>query len=143
MNKEDIINYVMTTPGNPNRAVLNGMLDSIAEAGGEPLLVIKGEYVSSSESYIAGTVIEANMTPSEVAELIESGKNPQIRLEITQKHSTSQSDEPYIFGTGNYSYLPKRKWTTFYVQGESYDICFMILPSGDSWSIAYLQSSSN
>ena len=32
MNKEDIINYVMTTPNNPNRAVLSGMLDSIANA---------------------------------------------------------------------------------------------------------------
>ena len=143
MSKEDVINYVMTTPGNPNRAVLTGMLDSIAEAGGEPLLVIKGEYVSSSEPSIGGTVTEANMTPSEVAELIESGKNPQIRLEITQKHSTSQPDEPYIFGTGNYSYLPKRKWTTFYVQGESYDIRFEIAPSGDSWSIIHMQLSSN
>ena len=34
MSKEDIINYVMTTPSNPNKAVLEGMLDSIAEAGG-------------------------------------------------------------------------------------------------------------
>ena len=33
MSKEDIINYVMTTPGNPNRAVLNGMLDSVGEGG--------------------------------------------------------------------------------------------------------------
>ena len=29
MSKEDIINYVMTTPGNPNRAVLTGMLDGV------------------------------------------------------------------------------------------------------------------
>ena len=34
MGKENVIDYVMTTPGNPNRAVLSGMLDSIAEAGG-------------------------------------------------------------------------------------------------------------
>lgn len=39
MNKEDIINYVMTTPGNPNRAVLEGMLDSVVNAGGTPLIV--------------------------------------------------------------------------------------------------------
>ena len=31
MGKEDIINYVMTTPGNPNRAVLSGMLDGVDE----------------------------------------------------------------------------------------------------------------
>ena len=32
MSKEDVINYVMTTPNNPNRAVLEGMLDSMADA---------------------------------------------------------------------------------------------------------------
>ncbi len=39
MNKEDVINYVMTTPGNPNKAVLSGILDSIANAGGGTLIV--------------------------------------------------------------------------------------------------------
>ena len=34
MSKEQVMDYVMTTPGNPNKAVLSGMLDSIAEAGG-------------------------------------------------------------------------------------------------------------
>lgn len=34
MSKEDVMDYVMTTPSNPNRAVLSGMLDSIADAGG-------------------------------------------------------------------------------------------------------------
>ena len=29
MDKNDVIDYVMTTPGNTNRAVLNGMLDNI------------------------------------------------------------------------------------------------------------------
>ena len=42
MSKEDIIDYVMTTPSNPNKTVLEGMLDSIADAGGSsaaPLIV--------------------------------------------------------------------------------------------------------
>ena len=36
MSKEQVIDYVMTTPGNPNRAVLSGMLDSLtgSDAGG-------------------------------------------------------------------------------------------------------------
>lgn len=34
MTKQEIIDYVMTTPSNPNKAVLEGMLDSIADAGG-------------------------------------------------------------------------------------------------------------
>lgn len=29
MSKEDVINYVMTTPSNPNRAVLEGMLEGM------------------------------------------------------------------------------------------------------------------
>lgn len=41
MGKEDVIDYVMTTPGNPNRAVLSGMLDSIAESGGGTVEVSK------------------------------------------------------------------------------------------------------
>ena len=39
MSKEDVINYVMTTPNNPNRAVLEGMLDSIAEVGAKILTI--------------------------------------------------------------------------------------------------------
>ena len=39
MNKEDIINYVMTTPGNPNRAVLSGMLEDVSEGGGTSMIV--------------------------------------------------------------------------------------------------------
>lgn len=34
MTKQEIIDYIMTTPSNPNKAVLEGMLDSIANANG-------------------------------------------------------------------------------------------------------------
>ena len=34
MTKQDIIDYVMTTPHNTNRAVLNSMLNQLAEGGG-------------------------------------------------------------------------------------------------------------
>lgn len=30
MTKENVINYVMTTPNNPNRAVLEGMLEEVS-----------------------------------------------------------------------------------------------------------------
>lgn len=49
MTKQDIIDYVMITPSNPNKAVLEGMLDSVAEAsqggGGVPTLTL---YVTDS-----------------------------------------------------------------------------------------------
>lgn len=34
MTKQEIIDYVMTTPSNPNKAVLEGMLDSFSEGEG-------------------------------------------------------------------------------------------------------------
>ncbi len=39
MSKEDVINYVMTTPNNPNRAVLEGMLEGISEGSSSALIV--------------------------------------------------------------------------------------------------------
>ena len=33
MDKNDILNYVTETPGNTNRAVLSGMLDSMSGGG--------------------------------------------------------------------------------------------------------------
>lgn len=67
MSKEDIINYVMTTPGNPNRAVLEGMLDSIANAGGGTLRV----NIASSDQ-TEGT-ITYDKTWQEVHDALESG----------------------------------------------------------------------
>lgn len=40
MSKEDVINYVMTTPGNPNRAVLNGMLDSMGGGSSDNMAIL-------------------------------------------------------------------------------------------------------
>lgn len=48
MSKEDIINYVMTTPGNPNRAVLNGMLDNIEGSSNTTFVKITGTAARSS-----------------------------------------------------------------------------------------------
>ena len=39
MSKEDVINYVMTTPSNPNKAVLEGMLEDVSEGGGTSMIV--------------------------------------------------------------------------------------------------------
>ncbi len=37
--KEDIINYVMNSPANSNRAVLEGMLEDVSEGGGTSMIV--------------------------------------------------------------------------------------------------------
>lgn len=46
MTKQEIIDYVMTTPGNPNRAVLEGMLDSIIKTS-EEMTILTEESVTT------------------------------------------------------------------------------------------------
>ena len=67
MTKQEIIDYVMTTPSNPNKAVLEGMLDSIANAGGGRLRV----NIASSDQ-TEGT-ITYDKTWQEVHDALESG----------------------------------------------------------------------
>ena len=50
MSKEDVINYVMTTPGNPNRAVLEGMLDSISDGGIEIITLFDDDIIATNYS---------------------------------------------------------------------------------------------
>jgi hypothetical protein len=59
MSKEDVINYVMTTPNNPNRTVLEGMLDSIAEAGRVEISLVKLTKANKTISFESqGTAIK-------------------------------------------------------------------------------------
>lgn len=67
MTKQEIINYVMTTPSNPNKAVLEGMLDDVANAGGGTLRV----NIASSDQ-TEGT-ITYDKTWQEVHDALESG----------------------------------------------------------------------
>ena len=66
MSKEDVINYVMTTPNNPNRAVLEGMLDEISGTqlpsptesdNGKVLGVDNGEYKLVEQSGSGGSAV--------------------------------------------------------------------------------------
>jgi hypothetical protein len=59
MSKEQVIDYVMTTPGNPNRAVLSGMLDDLASEGSGGLEYVKdAPDIDGDKSY---AVIENNV----------------------------------------------------------------------------------
>ena len=49
MTKQEIIDYIMTTPSNPNKAVLEGMLDSIADAGGGGSFTLVGTDMSTNQ----------------------------------------------------------------------------------------------
>lgn len=52
MNKEQVLDYVMTTPTNTNPAILNQMLDEISGDGESYDVVVKGYY--QSDDGIAG-----------------------------------------------------------------------------------------
>ena len=66
MSKEDVINYVMTTPNNPNRAVLEGMLDGMAQGGGTVEVIKLGTIQGGSYEHVASGGGALNGTFEEV-----------------------------------------------------------------------------
>ena len=52
MGTQDVINYVMNTPGNTNRAVLGSMLDSIGSGSGNSILIV--HFTNDNESDYQG-----------------------------------------------------------------------------------------
>jgi len=76
--KEEVIDYVMTTPNNPNRAVLEGMLNSIAEAGGGGSLVIRLDNEASTAEKVV-----YDKTWQEVYDALKNGTRVIILAETT------------------------------------------------------------
>ena len=90
MNKEDIINYVMTTPGNPNRAVLNGMLDSMSGGSSDNMAILPKltvtlniDNIEHIDTYGIANAVELN--------------NGIITIPTFNPPQTSQVWEGYIF----------------------------------------------
>ena len=130
MSKEDIINYVMTTPNNPNRAVLSGMLDSIAEAGDgstEPLIV-----GFRPQAEVTQGDRQLDKTFGEIWNAYREGR--AIYLEDSDEDATQT-----IYSLGTYSlngikidrYLPMEE------QSESFE-CGVAFYNGGSYSAANL-----
>lgn len=82
MSKEDVINYVMTTPSNPNKAVLSGMLDGIASTsgGGTPLLV--------NAVYDGEGKYDLDKTFGEIRNAFNSGRIVVITKDLSNKTSS-------------------------------------------------------
>lgn len=68
MSKEDVIDYVMTTPSNPNKAVLEGMLDSIADAG---VFIVK---MTTEDAYPNQLTLTPDKTREEAIAAYNEGK---------------------------------------------------------------------
>lgn len=67
MSKEDIINYVMTTPNNPNRAVLEGMLEENGDGSSgyncyEEIVTLAEETVTTVKKSEEASFAEGEMT---------------------------------------------------------------------------------
>ena len=114
MSKEDVMDYVMTTPSNPNRAVLEGMLDEISGTqlpsptvsdNGKVLGVDNGEYKLVEQSSRGKFVITAteseghftfDKTYTEIEDAFNSGTDIYISMfgrEVRFPHVTF-SDTP-------------------------------------------------
>ena len=70
MDKNDILNYVTETPGNTNRAVLGGMLDSMNTGGATyELIHINGQTTEQSQKVSAKGTTTYNFMPTEAIEI--------------------------------------------------------------------------
>ena len=109
MSKEDVINYVMTTPNNPNRAVLEGMLDGASDSGNNLLIVN-----ATSTDY--QTVVEIDKTFDEIVDFALQGGIVVMRLVL------NSSGAPYA----NIEYLTLNGMQSDYstsVGGGSLQFC--------------------
>ena len=87
MDKNDIIDYVMHTPHNTNRAVLSGMLNQLAEGGGgggaEPLIV---------NTSVVESIVTLDKTWQEVYDAFMNGGNIIIHYEEVLPFTTLESN---------------------------------------------------
>ena len=97
----------MTTPGNPNRAVLEGMLDSVAEAGGGGSMVIKVDHYDD-ETFIA----YYDKTWNEVNEALAKGN--YVTIVEQSSWGGVQQYRVYLAVAGN----NKKPWGVYYFAPE-------------------------
>ena len=94
MDKNDILDYVTETPGNTNRAVLSGMLDSIANAGGGDLIDVVFEMDIKKNRPVS------NYTPMDIATFIKDGKSLRAKFDLPIQDNVLR----YETSTYNYSH---------------------------------------
>lgn len=99
MDKDKILDYVMNSPENTNRAVLSSMLDSMSSGGGndESIFIIKGLYSGN-------TISNPSKTFEEMLEAYNSGKLLVFRyLNIPEEYGNQASwlylDKYYQYDT--------------------------------------------
>ncbi len=115
MSKEDVINYVMTTPGNPNKAVLSGMLDSVADAGGGSTMIVNVDVTDPQNPTI-------DRAFQEIKDAYNNG------IEVIAKY-------PYTGGPGGTTYANARISAIDVTNGEIMAFRFQTVDSTGSGTI--------
>jgi hypothetical protein len=117
MDKNTILNYVMNTPRNTNRAVLEGMLDSIASAGGGSSQLTIAELSITSD-----TSATCELSHDEITSLLDA-KKPVLIVWAYQPEGA-----PFVLMSG--SHLAEHSTGTIGIdiRGERWSC-----PSGYDW----------
>lgn len=125
MDKEKVLDYVMNTPGNSNRAVLSGMLD---ESGGEN----ENEFIyvhMNRDSAYEDFVMQESYTGQQLIDLQNSGKN------VVGIFTTFSGGTVHQVATSIYSGAAMGSYGT--LEGFEFGI-FNLQPSGSVFGHVYL-----
>ena len=103
MNKEEIIDYVMTTPNNPNKAVLEGMLDSFSDGegggGSSRVLLYENDAVIVDQdgiSPIIYTMATTNLTTCPWVDELSLSIEVDGEVVLTENINSTSNTDAYI-----------------------------------------------
>ena len=95
MDKNDILDYVIETPGNTNRAVLGSMLDSMGNSKEDNIVIMKVESIMDAQTQTV-TVTACDKTAQEVFDLMSAGKVVVASIYVDVQVNDSTVQENYI-----------------------------------------------
>lgn len=142
MTKEEILNYVMNTPENTNRMVLNDMLDKLVNSSGSGSDIFDVLFTLGTDEETGDGMVTCDQTFEEVAAAINAGKSLRAKLADSDWPSDGaiyDLSTLIYFSEGNVDYMQfftfsevtqygvtqaSIKWTSYYglelIHGEYY-----------------------
>ena len=103
MSKEDVINYVMTTPGNPNRAVLEGMLEKNGDGGSG--YSCYEEMVTLAEETVT-TIKKSEQSPFAEGEITFEKPVTADKIHVTFDGTEYDCEKVVVYGSEYYGAIP-------------------------------------
>lgn len=119
MDKDKVIDYVMNSPANTNRAVLEGMLDGIAQGGGgaEPLIVTHTDDIDVGVTRLNvtfGELFEAFESRASIYSYYDDGSNKEWR----EMASIGRSDDDQYGHSGWIQFGDSERYNTEWLSTE-------------------------